>query len=139
MYLDQNDDVFAPDTIVASLFAPATGLSGCPSADIKKGQALPGYAHNGQLHGFVLAGIQPIEESAIYVPALTVSIGEVDSAANLTGWIDTGERGRRHLKGSNFAFCDGHIKWYLPESIGDIDATNDGTKPTFNPFQHIPE
>ena len=29
-----------------------------------------------------------------------------------------GQGGRRHLDGLNFLFCDGHVKWLRPETVG---------------------
>jgi len=40
-----------------------------------------------------------------------------------------GKGGRRHLGGMNFAFVDGHVKWFKPENVG-ADAISKG-KPTF--------
>lgn len=45
----------------------------------------------------------------------------------------------RHLEGSNFAFCDGHVKWLKPNSIPDGGQFNcgvspDTSRPTFCPF-----
>ncbi len=45
-----------------------------------------------------------------------------------------GKGGRRHLSGLNLLFCDGHVKWYKPATVGaatvDENAPNTNT-PTF--------
>ena len=40
-----------------------------------------------------------------------------------------GQGGRRHLDGLNFLFCDGHVKWLPPETVGAARASE--KKPTF--------
>ena len=40
-----------------------------------------------------------------------------------------GKGGRRHLDGLNFLFCDGHVKWLKPETVGAAKVTE--KKPTF--------
>lgn len=46
----------------------------------------------------------------------------------------------RHNGGGNYAFCDGHVKWYTPESVSSADYPlgpdgknlgNDGVHPSF--------
>lgn len=40
-----------------------------------------------------------------------------------------GKGGRRHLDGMNFLFCDGHVKWLRPETVGAAKLRE--KKPTF--------
>lgn len=40
-----------------------------------------------------------------------------------------GKGGRRHLIGMNFLFCDGHVKWLKPETVGAAKLSE--KKPTF--------
>jgi prepilin-type N-terminal cleavage/methylation domain-containing protein/prepilin-type processing-associated H-X9-DG protein len=40
---------------------------------------------------------------------------------------------RRHFDGANYAFADGHVKWYLPTNIYPKDSP-DNSKPTFKVF-----
>ena len=40
-----------------------------------------------------------------------------------------GKGGRRHLNGMNFLFCDAHVKWLRPETVGAAPVTSVG--PTF--------
>ena len=40
-----------------------------------------------------------------------------------------GQGGRRHLGGSNFLFCDGHVKWLRPETVGAAPVS--AGEPTF--------
>jgi prepilin-type N-terminal cleavage/methylation domain-containing protein/prepilin-type processing-associated H-X9-DG protein len=141
MYLSENDDVYAPDVLVKNVFGrQRTQSKGCPSAggEERESPGLPGIAHNGQLHGVLDAGLRAMRDSDVYAPPVTVSIGEVSGPAVLTGWIGKQERGRRHHQGSNFLFCDGHAKWHLSDTVGSIEDRNDGTKPTFNPYYHVP-
>jgi prepilin-type N-terminal cleavage/methylation domain-containing protein/prepilin-type processing-associated H-X9-DG protein len=68
--------------------------------------------------------------------------GTASSDSNGRGWtVTTGgpaqahgtfaptTSGKRHLEGANYAFADGHVKWYRPEKI-TLDATATGN-PTF--------
>ena len=43
--------------------------------------------------------------------------------------------GKRHLEGANYAFCDGHVKFYKPASIwgNATPFTVSGQDPTFHP------
>jgi prepilin-type N-terminal cleavage/methylation domain-containing protein/prepilin-type processing-associated H-X9-DG protein len=47
----------------------------------------------------------------------------------------TRSAGKRHLDGANYAFCDGHAKWYKPTSIWGNAASfvTSGQNPTFHP------
>ena len=40
-----------------------------------------------------------------------------------------GKGGRRHMDGMNFLFCDGHVKWLKPETVGAAKVSE--KKPTF--------
>jgi prepilin-type processing-associated H-X9-DG protein len=56
----------------------------------------------------------------------------------------SGNAAQRHLDGSNFSFCDGHVKWYKgnsPTQYGSVYNANtpgsgtgivSGNNPTFN-------
>ena len=41
----------------------------------------------------------------------------------------SGQGGRRHLNGMNFLFCDAHVKWLKPETVGAAPVGAGG--PTF--------
>lgn len=51
--------------------------------------------------------------------------GEIWDATRATN----GQGGRRHLDGINFMFCDGHVKWFKPETVGAVKVSAGG--PTF--------
>jgi prepilin-type N-terminal cleavage/methylation domain-containing protein/prepilin-type processing-associated H-X9-DG protein len=51
------------------------------------------------------------------------------TASKHARWDPAGNEAKRHLEGSNYAFADGHVKWYRPEKI-TINAPSSGT-PTF--------
>lgn len=40
----------------------------------------------------------------------------------------------RHKRGSNLAFCDGHVKWYSWDAIWKSHPHNDRKKPWLNPY-----
>jgi prepilin-type processing-associated H-X9-DG protein len=45
-------------------------------------------------------------------------------------WIkDLNSPANRHLEGANYAFADGHVKWYKPNRIKEVQPN--GTFPTF--------
>ena len=85
-----------------------------------------------------LAGV---EEEKIADTALTVLLGEGNDgtdAANArysltsvpAAWIKNKESPtRRHFDGSNFAFVDGHVKWYKAGTVGA--KKHDGSSATF--------
>jgi prepilin-type N-terminal cleavage/methylation domain-containing protein/prepilin-type processing-associated H-X9-DG protein len=74
--------------------------------------------------------------AALQAPSLTVMIGDggaFNSENQMSNWpYDSADPGqyRRHLSGNNFAFCDGHVKWFRPESIKWNNLTSLGN-PTF--------
>ncbi len=110
--------------------------------------AIPGYAYNFALQ-YALSPIGPIEgavhEAIVQYPAVTVTLGEEAwGVASTFGpdpykFMDTSRRPaeeeegwKRHFGGANYLFCDGHVKWYLPDAVGyNIAGSNNGTRPTF--------
>ncbi|MDX1933255.1 MAG: type II secretion system protein [Capsulimonadales bacterium] len=136
IYLNDYDGVYPTNLMLIASFGPHSGLKGCPSAGSKErtSPTLPGYAFNGQLHGVFQAGLMPMHESEIYAPSFTVSVGEVTVPVAINGWGDPLVRGRRHHNGAHFLFCDGHLKWHLPDTVLAVTDVGDGTRPTFNPF-----
>ncbi len=82
------------------------------------------------------------------VPAQSIAMGDGDggSAAsdaryNIAGlpsnWLQTtGSPARRHtlrgVEGANYAFTDGHVKFYAPKSISTASAAKAGHNPTFS-------
>jgi prepilin-type N-terminal cleavage/methylation domain-containing protein/prepilin-type processing-associated H-X9-DG protein len=41
----------------------------------------------------------------------------------------------RHDGGANYAFADGHVRWYRPEAVRDgHEGPNDGYRPSFSPW-----
>ena len=57
------------------------------------------------------------------------TVGTRDVAATHARWDPAGTMALRHLEGANYAFADGHVKWYRPEKI-TRDSTGAG-EPTF--------
>lgn len=140
MYLSDYDGYYAPDLNVQNIFNKAKQFSGCPTAgdNERKSLGMPGYAHNGQLHGFQILEIRSLHEDQILAPTVTVAVAEVTGESHLTGWEGKKERSRRHHEGGNFLFCDGHVKWYLPDTVSPISGWSTGKAPTFNPHHHVP-
>jgi prepilin-type N-terminal cleavage/methylation domain-containing protein/prepilin-type processing-associated H-X9-DG protein len=72
----------------------------------------------------------------LQAPALTVMNGDggaYNSENQMANWpYDAADPGmyRRHLGGNNFAFCDGHVKWFRPEKITTSPAS--AGNPTFS-------
>jgi prepilin-type N-terminal cleavage/methylation domain-containing protein/prepilin-type processing-associated H-X9-DG protein len=52
--------------------------------------------------------------------------GTLDLAVSHARWNTTREEVTRHLEGANYAFADGHVKWYKQTNI-TRDATSAGT------------
>jgi prepilin-type N-terminal cleavage/methylation domain-containing protein/prepilin-type processing-associated H-X9-DG protein len=52
---------------------------------------------------------------------------------NDTGGVGTRFYARRHSDGANYAFVDGHTKWYKAEQVEGTKALRNGTGPTFWP------
>jgi prepilin-type processing-associated H-X9-DG protein len=57
------------------------------------------------------------------------AIGGGNARYSVTSEVNTTEETSRHLGGNNFAFADGHVKWFKP---GKVTTTpSDGTGATF--------
>ncbi len=63
----------------------------------------------------------------IYNSAASASTDIYDSSSGTA----SGQGGRRHLEGINFAFADGHVKWLRPEKMTQNNAAQGN--PTFAP------
>lgn len=144
-YLQDNDERYAPNIAVPVAYVKEPAQLKCPSFTWDDTATLSGpdnahgtgYAYNGQLHGFIAVGIEPLDAHEVYAPSMTVFVAETSDNSALTGWIDQTVRARRHHKMGNFLFCDGHVKTLPPDLVTAIDDPNDGTRPTFNPVLFI--
>ncbi len=70
----------------------------------------------------------------IMEPVTTIWLGDGNDGADLTdgrynrnslplSWLqNSGSPARRHVDGANYAFADGHVKWYKPEHIKNTRA-----------------
>ena len=134
-----------------------TQVFGCPSEGSgitnDPNTSFVDYAYNGAL-GYVSPSIGPRTLADIKSPELTILFTETPpgSAANsqptslnhsgpLTGAAAlTNAKLARHNGGSNFAFVDGHVKWYKAENdnessniyAADTPFNQSGANPTFH-------
>ena len=120
-------------------------------------RGVPGYAYNIGLTSrpnppdYILSR-EGVSSSEMPYPAVTVAL--LEQAPNIirtprvnpypegTFPYPTGvfEDWKRHNGGANYAFCDGHVKWYAPEQVADgdnLEKGNDGSKPTLAVFPPI--
>jgi prepilin-type processing-associated H-X9-DG protein len=111
------------------------------------GSRIAGYAYNFRLGGLPIHAPEftpiPLRIDRVRFPAMTVTF--CDSKVQLvlrdrpdittpsTGRWEEG--GRRHDGGANYAFADGHVGWYRPESVDGAQTAwrPDGLRPTFKP------
>ena len=96
---------------------------------------LAGYGMN-QVHWGIAGGITPsgAADSAIFDASGVITFGESDGggindigagiAHDTHGGRRTGAGGRRHNDGANYAFYDGHVKFYRPTAINCASDTN---------------
>ena len=156
LYIDDNDGTWpSPDLWDERGFSQAK-LPGCPQAsepnrdvDVNR-LGVKGYAYatglitDGQNKEGRTVSVGVLDRD---IPYPSVQVAVCDAAIGdskvmgpnpyqfLEGHVppDGIEKGwLRHNGGGNYLFCDGHIKWYLPDAVGyNILGTNDGSKPTF--------
>lgn len=77
-------------------------------------------------------------------PSQSIAVGDGDGGSASSnarysisslppGWAKTPRSpARRHLGGANYAFLDGHVKFYLPKSISGASLAKAGGNPTFS-------
>jgi len=131
---------------------------GCPDVKhwdfnpraLRPGDILAGYAYNHLLTGSptlvadsLLVPPRPLHLSELRFPTTTVAFCEAGFSTITTSSPDMpgGGDGRteqgaiRHRGGSNYAFLDGHVKWYRPSEVqeGVNPRPPDGTVPSFRP------
>jgi prepilin-type processing-associated H-X9-DG protein/prepilin-type N-terminal cleavage/methylation domain-containing protein len=124
---------------------------GCPDARapiiVVAWPAVPGYAYSTALTSGVVSltgNTPPAQDAAVRFPAVTVALCDAAIGAYTTGAPDPyqfdpnarppgQEDGwRRHSGGANYGFCDGHVKWHLPDAVGHNQlGSNDGSRPSF--------
>lgn len=125
-YLQDYDEKFPPANMEGSgnwvsllnEYLKSRDLFQCPSDDQAKVDTTD-YFYNSRLSRKL--------STTLRAPETTISVGEglSDSPRNTTysefgpSWIqDPRSPARRHLEGANYAFADGHVKWFKPEVLG---------------------
>jgi prepilin-type N-terminal cleavage/methylation domain-containing protein/prepilin-type processing-associated H-X9-DG protein len=121
-----------------------------PVARRASDDVIVGYAFNSYLAGLVVPVRQPrrsLHEAQVQWLGSTVTL--CDARAQITTLSDPDigdymgkkwpgrveEGGRRHRSGANYAFLDGHVKWYRPEDVDGSHSARrpDGSRPSFKP------
>ena len=104
-----------PSETTAPFMGPGRGVgAGCPSD----------YWINARLNDAAGVGRN---ERMLPIPSNTILMGDGDGtkgtpnyALDDTSWNAKQPYALRHLKGANYSFCDGHVKWFLAR---DVDKT----------------
>ncbi len=118
-----------------------------PPSTVAAFPSIPGYAYATSLKSGVpsQAGPTPTTpDASVRFPAVTVSHCDEAVGVYLTAGPDPyrftpsmrppgeEEGWKRHAGGANYGFCDGHVKWLLPDAVGYNQlGANDGTRPSF--------
>ncbi len=98
-------------------YVKSTQIFQCPN-DRSGANKTSDYFYNARLSG--------VSMGKLAVPNFTISLGDgllnQPFDANLSqlpaSWIrDSNSPAHRHLDGANYAFADGHVKWYEPRNI----------------------
>ncbi|MBC8103435.1 MAG: prepilin-type N-terminal cleavage/methylation domain-containing protein [Cytophagales bacterium] len=156
MYADDSDGAWPGNAAWIEWSSTHPSVPWCPDmvprrAEIARDRrgirGVPGYAYNTAYLGIIVnnkVGDRPVQDSDVAFPSVTVVLSE--QAPNQTvaygpdpfnelspypygqeeGWV-------RHNGGANYAFHDGHVKWYLPQTVSynRYPPGNDGRSPTF--------
>ena len=127
------------------------GHLACPDAKppVKNvaGPSVPGYAYSSDLTVRLIPRVGPTPttpDALVRFPAVTVSHCDEAVGVHITTGPDPyrhvpfdrppgeEEGWKRHAGGANYGFCDGHVKWLLPDAVGYNQlGANDGTRPSF--------
>ena len=152
-YVNDNDETWPTDDLWSERTFTTANLSGCPQA-VTPLRPTPTFGIEGYAYSGALVNTQPnaagIRDKDIVYPSVTVvvcdeAVGEVITIGpnpyRFTashsppdgvekGWL-------RHNGGGNYLFCDGHVKWYLPDAVGyNFFGSNKGNAPTFALSDH---
>ena len=153
-YVSENDEAWPTRDAWQARSFTMVKLSGCPQAVTPpppdNGFGIDGYAYNTALTTYQpnSSGVKETvghRDMVIAYPATTVSVCEEAVAQDTSygpnpykalggsppngvekGWL-------RHNGGANYLFCDGHVKWYLPDAVGynETPSKEAGHAPTF--------
>lgn len=102
-------------------YMKSTQIFSCPSDANASDSNKSSYAYNNNLN---VANESSMNNSAVIVLMSEVAAngGNTTQTLNAAGGAST-----RHLDGANFAFVDGHVKWYKPNKVVTTTTTSDPT------------
>lgn len=156
-YVDDYDDEWPDETAWKEWYYEGNVSLMCPDLRLRDAPpegGIPGYSMNSAfINGTefftsrstgntVVTKRASRNDSTVLFPSTTVALVETVISRSYTNCYDPylevdpypygqPEIWKRHNGGCNYAFCDGHVKWYAPGAVGCQMTVNGGTKPTF--------
>ena len=110
---------------------PANGVKYIAAWQPSRGILATDYFYNARLAGRENAELKQPQNIIAFGDGAPLCAVSCHASTLPRAWMQNGNSpARRHLDGANYAFADGHVKWFKPERIKEVPP--DKNQPTFS-------